>query len=91
VLPTPPGAMGNPLMGLPVMVRCKSVGPPRAGPMMMAPEPPSSGERLRPPNRSVMNSRLTKWMVLPWGKPTHGEFSSPVTETIVDDGTIRTA
>jgi hypothetical protein len=31
VLPSPLGADGNPSMGLPIMVRCSSVGLPQAG------------------------------------------------------------
>jgi hypothetical protein len=91
VLPSPLGAMENPSMGLPIMVHCRSGGPPLAGPMMTAPEPPLRGERLRPPNRSVMNWRLPKQMVLPRGKPSPGEHSPPVTGMNTDDGTIKTA
>jgi hypothetical protein len=72
VLPSPPGAMGNPSMGLPVMVHYRSGGLPWAGPITMALEPPPRGERLRPLNRSMTNSILPKRMVLPRGKPSPG-------------------
>jgi hypothetical protein len=78
-------------MGLLVMVHYRSDGPPWAGPMMTAPEPPPMGERLRPPNRLAMNSRLPKWMVLPRRKPSPGECSHVVTGMNANDGTIRTA
>jgi hypothetical protein len=88
VLPSPPGAMGNPSMGLPVMVRCRSGGLPQAGAMAMAPEPSPRGVRLRPPNRSMTNSRLPKRTVLPRRKPSLGEYSPLVTEMNVVNGTI---
>jgi hypothetical protein len=91
VRPSPLGAMGNPSTGLPVMVRYRSGGPLRAGPMMMAPKPPLRGERLRPSNWSVMNSTLPKQMVSPKGNPLHGEHSPLVTGMNADDGAIRLA
>jgi hypothetical protein len=63
VLPSPPGSVGNPSMGLPIMVHCRSDGPQRVGSMTMAPELPLRGKRLRPLNRSATNSRLPKQMV----------------------------
>jgi hypothetical protein len=47
----------------PVMDHSEDGGLPWAEPMMMASEPFPMGERLRPPKRSVMNSRLSKRMV----------------------------
>jgi hypothetical protein len=91
VQPSLPGAMGNPSIGLPIMVCCRSDGPLRAGTMMTAPEPPPRGERLRPLNWSVMNSRLPKRMVSPGGKPSPGERSPLVTGMNTDDGTIGMA
>jgi hypothetical protein len=67
-------------------VPARSRGPPWARPMTTAPEPSLRGERLRPPNRSVMNSRLPKRMVLPRVKPSPEERLPPVTGTNADDG-----
>jgi hypothetical protein len=91
VLTSLPGAVGNPSIGLPIMVHCRSGGPPRPRPMTTAPEPPLRGERLRPPNQSATNLRLPKKMVLSVGKPSPGEHLPPVAGTNVYDGTIRTA
>jgi hypothetical protein len=44
VLPSPPGAVGNPSMGLLVMVCCRSGGLPQVGHMTAAPESPLTGE-----------------------------------------------
>jgi hypothetical protein len=64
-------------------------GPPRAEPMMSVSEPFPMGERLRPPKRSVMNSRHPKTMVSLREKPSHDEHSPPAVMVSTDDGTIR--
>jgi hypothetical protein len=89
VLPSPLGAVGNPSVGSPIMVCCRSGGPSRAGPMTMAPEPSPMGESLRLLNRSVMNSRFPKQMVLSREKPSHDKCSLPVVMMNADGGTIR--
>jgi hypothetical protein len=58
--PFPVRGHRKPLGGGPTMVYDWSGGPPWAGPMMMMHEPSPRRERLRPPKRSVMNSRLPK-------------------------------
>jgi hypothetical protein len=59
-------------------------------PMTMEPKSHSSGERLRWPRRSVMNSRLPKWIVLPGAKPTLVELLLLVMNESFSDGAIRT-
>jgi hypothetical protein len=54
-------------------------------PMNMAPKSHPWGEKLRWPKQSALNSRLSKWMVLPGARPT------PVGVVVVGDGTIRTS
>jgi hypothetical protein len=49
----------------PVMDHSEDGGLPWVEPMMMVSEPFPMGERLRPPKRSVTNSRLSKRMVSP--------------------------
>jgi hypothetical protein len=91
VLTSPLGAMGNPSLGSPIMVHCRSSGPPWVGPMMTAPEPSPRGERLRPSNWSLMKSRFPKQMVSPREKPSRDKCLPPAAVTNTDDGTIRTS
>jgi uncharacterized protein YfaQ (DUF2300 family) len=57
--------------------------------MTMVPEPAPWGERIRPSNRSAMNSRLSKWMVPLREETLCGRCSAPVVVMNADDGTIR--
>jgi hypothetical protein len=57
----------------------------------MAPEPSAWGERLRPPNQSVMNSRFPKQMLSPREKPSHDKHSLPAVVMNANDGTIGTS
>jgi hypothetical protein len=82
ILPSSSGALGNPSVESPVMVRCEDGGPPRVEPM---------GERLRPPKWSVLYSRLPKRMVSPREKPPHDKRAPPASTVSTDDGTIRTS
>jgi hypothetical protein len=91
ILPSPSEAMWNSSVESPIMAHSRDGGPPRAEPMMMAFEPSPMGERLRPPKRSAMNSRLLKRMVSPREKPPLDRRSSPATTMSMDDGTIRTS
>jgi hypothetical protein len=60
-------------------------------PMNMVHESYSWGKRLRRPRRSVVNSMLPKWMVLPGARPTLvGLFPLAMKESF-GDGTIRTS
>jgi hypothetical protein len=49
------------------------------------------GERLKPPNRSVINSRFPKWMVSLREKLSHDKRSPPAVVVSANDGTIRTS
>jgi hypothetical protein len=89
-LPSPLGVVGCPSMGPPLMAHCRSGGSPRAGLVTMLHEPSIRGERLKPSNRSVMNSRLPKWMVPPSEETSCGRCSPPVVAINADHGTIGT-
>jgi hypothetical protein len=55
-----------------------------------APELFPSGERLRLPKRSAMNSKLPKWMVLPRVNPTLVRVLSSAMMMAFGEGTIKT-
>jgi hypothetical protein len=65
--------------------------PPWAKPMTMASEPFPMGERLKPLNRSTMNSGLPKRMVLLREKPPHDRHSPSAVMASANDGTIGTS
>jgi hypothetical protein len=73
------------------MVHGGNGGPPWVDPTMVAPEPSSKGEKLRPLKRSAVNSRLPNEMVLPREKPPHDRRSLLVAMTSANDGTIGTS
>jgi hypothetical protein len=54
------------------------------------PERSLRGERLKPPNRLVMNSILLKQMVSPREKTSIVERLAPMAKMSTDDGTIGT-
>jgi hypothetical protein len=89
-LPSPLGVIGSPSMGPPIMAHYRSGGSPRAGLMTMVLELSPRWERLRPSNRSAMNSRLPKWMVSRREETSYGRRSMLVVVMNADDGTIRT-
>jgi hypothetical protein len=60
ILPSPFEAMWNSLTESSVMDHSGNGVPLRVEPMTAAPEPSLMGERLRPPKRSALNSRLPK-------------------------------
>jgi hypothetical protein len=78
ILPSSFKAMEDPSMGCLVMARCGDGGPPWVESMAMASELSQVQERLRPPKRSAMNSRLPKRIILPREKPPHDRRSSSV-------------
>jgi hypothetical protein len=59
--------------------------------MMVASQLSNMGERLMPPNRSAMNSRLLKQMVSPRGKTSLDRRSLVIEVMNADDGTIETS
>jgi hypothetical protein len=91
ILPSPFRAAGNPSAVSPVIAHYGDDDPLRAEHMTTAFEPPPMGERIRPPKRSAMNSRLPKQMVSPREKPSHNKHSPPMATMSTNDGTIRTS
>jgi hypothetical protein len=90
ILPSPSEVMWNSSTESPIMARSGDGGPPRAEPITIESEPSPMGERLRPPKRSVMNSRLPKQIVSPREKPPHDRWSQTAASASTDDGTIGT-
>jgi hypothetical protein len=60
ILPSLSDALWNSLMESLIVAHSGDSGPPRAKPMMMASELSPMRERIRPPKRSVVNSKLPK-------------------------------
>jgi hypothetical protein len=89
--PSPFEATGNSSMESPIMVHGGDDGPPRVESTTMVPETSPEGERLMPPKRSMMNSRLQKQMVSPREKPPHDRHSPSAATPRADDETIGTS
>jgi hypothetical protein len=63
ILPSPTEVVWNSSTESPVMAHNGDGVPLRVEPMTAVPKPSSMGERLRPPKRSAINSKLLKRMV----------------------------
>jgi hypothetical protein len=89
--PFPVRGHGEPLDGVPSLGALRGQWPTAGGIHDNGIEPSHMGETLRPPKWSVMNSRLSKRMVLPRENPPHNKRSPPAATVSTDDGTIGTS
>jgi hypothetical protein len=90
-LPPLSEAMWDSSVEYPVLARDGDGGPPRVVSMTATSEPSPMGERLKPPNRSEMKSRLPKRLVSRREKISHERRSPSTTTVSFVDVTIGTS
>jgi hypothetical protein len=88
---SPPKTVENSSVESSIMAHSGDGDPPQVETMRAESESLPLGERLKPPMRSAMNSRLLRRMVSPWEKPSHVKCSLAAETARADEGTIRTS